>query len=68
MLPVMIFLPLETTLPGWPEAPEMSTAFYWLLMIIGPLALGAVIALLTWAPRLARAARKQPETTDITTV
>lgn len=63
----MILLPLET-LPGWPEAPEVSTAFYWLLLVIGPLALGAVIALLTWVPRLNRSAREQQsESTDVTT-
>lgn len=67
MLRAMIFLPLET-LPGWPEAPEVSAAFYWLLLIIGPLALGVVVALLTWTPKLSRAARHQPESTDITTV
>ncbi len=67
MVTTMIFLPLET-LPGWPEAPEVSTAFYWMLMIIGPLALGAVVALLTWVPRLSRAARQQSESTDITAV
>lgn len=46
----------------------MSTAFYWLLLVIGPLALGAVIALLTWVPRLNRSAREQQsESTDVTT-
>lgn len=46
-------LPLET-LPGWPEAPEVSTAHMMLLLIIGPLAVGLVISLLAFTPALGR--------------
>lgn len=45
-------LTLET-LPGWPEATELSTSFMLLLMIVGPLALGALVTLLCFAPKLA---------------
>lgn len=46
-------LPLET-LPGWPEAPEVSTSLLLWLTVLGPLAVGVIIALLTFTPTLAR--------------
>ncbi|MDO5736971.1 MAG: hypothetical protein Q4P15_10905 [Propionibacteriaceae bacterium] len=46
-------LPLET-LPGWPEAPEVSSGHMWLLLLVGPLAMAAVIALLGFTPALGR--------------
>ena len=47
--------PLET-LPGWPEAPEVSNAFMLMLILVGPLLVGVVVALLVFAPQLARRA------------
>ena len=46
-------LPLET-LPGWPEAPDVSVAHMLWLMFLGPLAVGAVITLLAFTPALGR--------------
>lgn len=54
----MFLLPLET-LPGWPEAPELSAGFYIMLMIILPLVFGLVTTLLAFAPQLARRFRKE---------
>ena len=47
------FLPLET-LPGWPEAPAVSSTHMLLLLFIGPIVVGAVIALLVFTPALGR--------------
>lgn len=52
---------LFETLPGWPEAPELSAGFYIMLLFVLPLATGVVVALLTWAPRLAARARREEE-------
>ena len=46
-------LPLET-LPGWPEAPDVSAAHMLFLMFLGPLAFGAVIVLIAFTPALGR--------------
>lgn len=46
-------LPLET-LPGWPEAPDVSAIHMVFLMFLGPLAFGAVIVLLGFTPALGR--------------
>ena len=46
-------LPLET-LPGWPEAPDVSITHMLFLLFVGPLAFGAVIALLAFTPALGR--------------
>jgi len=52
------------TLPGWPEAPEFSSLFMWVLMVLGPAAVLLVIALLVMAPGWARRGQ-QPENTDV---
>ena len=52
------------TLPGWPEAPEYSSLFMWVLMVLGPLAAIVVIALLVMAPGWARRGQ-QSENTDV---
>lgn len=49
----MILLPLEV-LPGWPQPEPVSDLALVMLTIVGPLALGAVITLLAFAPRFAR--------------
>ncbi len=46
-------LPLET-LPGWPEAPDVSVTHMLFLLFVGPLAFGAVIALIAFTPALSR--------------
>ncbi len=46
-------LPLET-LPGWPEAPDVSSTHMLLLLFIGPIVAGAVISLLVFTPALGR--------------
>ena len=46
-------LPLET-LPGWPEAPDVSAAHMLWLLFLGPLAVGAAIALIAFTPALGR--------------
>ena len=46
-------LPLET-LPGWPEAPAVSSTHMILLMVIAPLACGVIVALLAFTPALGR--------------
>lgn len=46
-------LPLET-LPGWPEAPDVSAAHMLFLLFLGPLAFGAVIVLIAFTPALGR--------------
>lgn len=56
-------LPLET-LPGWPEAPEVSDAWMWLLMVIGPLLVTVVVTLLGFAPSLAK--RDRSESKELT--
>ena len=53
-------LPLET-LPGWPEAPGYSAGFYLMLMIIGPMAVGVVVALLAWVPKLSARAKREAD-------
>lgn len=40
---------LLEALPGWPEAEPLSALFYWMLLVIGPLAFGALITLLVFA-------------------
>lgn len=54
----MNLLPLEV-LPGWPEPAPISDLHMWLLMLIGPLAFGAVVTLIAFAPRLARGGRDE---------
>lgn len=54
-------LPLET-LPGWPEAPDVSTTHMLLLMFGAPIAVGAVIALLAFTPALGRRFRGELNT------
>ncbi len=51
-------LPLET-LPGWPEAPEASGFSMVMLMLIGPLLVGVVVALITFTPTLSRRFRTE---------
>lgn len=51
-------LPLET-LPGWPEAPEVSTSYLFMLIVGGPIILGLIVALLTFTPTFARRFRNQ---------
>ncbi|MEZ5086984.1 MAG: hypothetical protein R2722_12275 [Tessaracoccus sp.] len=57
----MLFL---ETLPGWPEAPEMSSLFLLMLTVIGPLIVCAFIGALVWAPHWARRSR-QSESTEV---
>ncbi|TRY19686.1 hypothetical protein FOJ82_02020 [Tessaracoccus rhinocerotis] len=45
-------LPLET-LPGWPEAADVSYSQLLFLILIAPLAVGVVVSLLAWTPKLA---------------
>jgi len=54
----MNLLPLEV-LPGWPQPEPFSDLHMWLLMLIGPLALGALVTLIAFAPKLARGDRDQ---------
>lgn len=61
-----MILPLET-LPGWPEAPQLSAGFYVMLMVILPLAVGLVVTLLAWAPSLARSFRKESSSKELST-
>lgn len=56
-------LPLET-LPGWPEAPEMSNAYLFMLLLGAPLIVCVVVALITWTPTLARRFRGEQEQQD----
>ncbi|MGO1385559.1 MAG: hypothetical protein ACTHWA_06315 [Arachnia sp.] len=46
-------LPLET-LPGWPEAPDVSATHMLFLTFLGPFAFGAVIVLIAFIPALSR--------------
>ncbi len=46
-------LPLET-LPGWPEAPDVSVMHMMFLLFIGPTAFGLVIVLIAFTPALGR--------------
>lgn len=55
---------LLETLPGWPEAPEYSSLFMWVLMVIGPIAALALIALLVFSPRWAKRGQ-QGESTEV---
>lgn len=54
-------LPLET-LPGWPEAPDVSSTHMLLLMFVAPIAVGVVIALLVFTPALGRRFRGELNT------
>lgn len=40
---------LLETLPGWPEAEPLSGLYYWLLLVIGPLAVSAIITAMVLA-------------------
>lgn len=61
----MTWLPLET-LPGWPKADPVSDSWMILLLFVLPLAAGALIALLAFAPTLARRFRTESGTgTDV---
>lgn len=63
----MNLLPLEA-LPGWPAPTHFSDLFMWMLMVIGPLAVGAVITLLVFAPKLAGRSRgADVASTELTT-
>ncbi len=54
----MNLLPLEV-LPGWPQPEPVSDTFLMLLMVIGPLAFGVIVALLYFGPKLARERRER---------
>lgn len=54
----MKLLPLEV-LPGWPQPEPASDLTLVMLTVFGPLALGAVIALLAFGPKLARRHREE---------
>lgn len=54
----MNLLPLEV-LPGWPQPEPVSDTFLMLLMVIGPLAFGVIVALLHFGPKLARERRER---------
>ncbi|RMB57501.1 hypothetical protein [Tessaracoccus antarcticus] len=56
-------LPLET-LPGWPEAPAVSSTHMILLMGIAPLAVAAIVAILAFTPALGRRFRGELATDD----
>ncbi len=45
---------LLETLPGWPAAEPMSGLAFWLLLVLGPLALGAIITVVVLAKDWAR--------------
>ena len=60
----MNLLPLEV-LPGWPQPEPVSDLALVMLTIVGPLALGAVIALLAFGPKLARRQRDEARGTDV---
>ena len=51
-------LPLET-LPGWPEAPAVSATHMLFLMLIAPLAIGVIIAVVSFTPALGRRFRRE---------
>ncbi|GAB3820542.1 hypothetical protein GCM10028820_26840 [Tessaracoccus terricola] len=42
-------VPLET-LPGWPEAAEVSYSHLLFLILIAPLVVSAIVAVLAWTP------------------
>ena len=48
---------LLETLPGWPEAPQMSDLAMIMLTVVGPILAALVITLLVFAPSLARKGR-----------
>lgn len=56
----MNLLPLEV-LPGWPEPAPFTDLHMWLLMIIGPIAFSLLVALLVFAPKLARGTRGEAD-------
>ncbi|MFV0429507.1 MAG: hypothetical protein ACK5KO_08790 [Arachnia sp.] len=59
-------LPLET-LPGWPEATDPSLGFLLILCLFAPLAVGVVVAVIGFAPTLARRAEVSTST-EVATV
>ncbi|AQP44899.1 hypothetical protein [Tessaracoccus flavus] len=48
---------LLEVLPGWPEAQTLSDVEMILLMVVGPLAFGAVVSLMVFGPKMARRGR-----------
>lgn len=58
---------LLETLPGWPEAQESSVGFLLMLMIIGPLLVGLVVAAIGWTPKLADRSEDDEHSTELTT-
>lgn len=64
----MSMLPLEV-LPGWPEPAPVSDLHMILLTVVAPLAFMAIVAALTFGPKLARKQREDqaPATTEIET-
>ncbi|WGT46358.1 hypothetical protein [Tessaracoccus lacteus] len=62
----MSMLPLEV-FPGWPTPEPTSSLFMVLLTIVGPLAFGAVLALLAFAPKLRREATGTSTSTEVAT-
>lgn len=53
-----LVLPLEV-LPGWPDPEPLSTVHLLAITVLGPLAVGLVIAAITWAPRLMKRSRSE---------
>lgn len=47
------------TLPGWPEAPDVSVGFLLFLMVIAPLGVGLVVAVIAWVPKLSGRSTEQ---------
>lgn len=68
-----LVLPLEV-LPGWPDPEPLSTVHLLAITVLGPLAVGLVIAAITWAPRLMKRSRSEaaaeglgaPDSTPVT--
>lgn len=46
MIPLQGLLPLEGTMPGWPEAPETNIASTLFIIFAIPLIIGLIVALL----------------------
>ena len=55
--------PFES-IPGWPDAPDASSSWLLILCILAPLALGVIVALVAWTPKLSAKARAQVGATD----
>lgn len=55
---------LLETLPGWPEAPEVSSLFMLMLTIVGPVIACVVIGAMVFAPQWVRRSR-QSESTEV---